>query len=85
MGDAAAQAEQCFANIAAALNEAGAELADIVNLRCYLTRRDAFAGYSAVKNRLFAIDPPCSTTVIVADLLLPDLLMEVEAIAIASR
>lgn len=81
VGDAQAQAEQCFVNLRGALVEAGADLSDVINLRCYLTRRDAFAGYSAVKNKLFASAPPCSTTLIVADLLLPDLLMEIEATA----
>jgi enamine deaminase RidA (YjgF/YER057c/UK114 family) len=34
--DAAAQTRQCFANIAAALGEAGASLADIVRVRYYI-------------------------------------------------
>lgn len=79
--DAERQAEQCFENIRRALVEAGAELGDIVALRCYLTRGDAYNGYAAVKNRLFADHPPCATGVIVQGLLLPDLLMEVEATA----
>jgi 2-iminobutanoate/2-iminopropanoate deaminase len=41
-GDAAAQARQCFANIEAALAEAGASLSDIVTLRCYLTDKSAY-------------------------------------------
>lgn len=83
IGDAAAQARQCFANIEAALTAAGATMGDVVNLRCYLTERNAYGGYAAVKNGLFADNPPCSTTVIVSGLLLPDLLMEVEATACA--
>lgn len=80
-GDAAEQARQCFANIAAALAAAGAMMEHVTNLRCYLTTKSAYAGYAAVKNALFADHPPCSTAVIVAELLLPDLLMEVEATA----
>ncbi len=80
-GDAEAQARQCFDNIAAALAEAGAGLEDVVSLRCYLTDKSAYAGYAAVKNVLFAEHPPASTSLIVTALLLPDLLMEVEAVA----
>lgn len=81
LGDAEAQARQCFANIEAALAEAGASLANVVNLRCYLVGHDSYAGYAAVKGELFQATPPCSSVVIVAGLLLPDLLMEVEAVA----
>lgn len=81
LGDSKAQAEQCFANIAAALQEAGAALSDVINLRCYLVGSDSYAGYGAVKNELFKDNPPCSTAVIISGLLLPDLLMEVEAVA----
>ena len=85
IGDAAAQARQVFANIEAALQAAGAGLGDVVNLRCYLTSKAAYAGYAAVKNGVFADNPPCSTAVIISELLLPDLLMEVEATAFAPR
>jgi 2-iminobutanoate/2-iminopropanoate deaminase len=81
IGDAAAQAEQCFANIEMALKAAGGTLADVVSLRCFLTVKSAYAGYSEIKNALFAGNPPASTTVVVSELLLPDLLMEVEAMA----
>jgi 2-iminobutanoate/2-iminopropanoate deaminase len=81
VGDAAAQARQCFANIEAALAAAGVTLADVVSLRCFLTAKSAYSGYGAVKNALFASNPPASTTVIVSELLLPDLLMEIEATA----
>jgi len=81
VGDAKAQAQACFANIEAALAEAGATLADVASLRCSLTDRAAYAGYAEVKNALFADAPPASTVVIVAGLLMPDLLMEVEAVA----
>lgn len=85
VGDAQAQADQCFANIAAALQSAGAGLEHVINLRCYLTSKAAYGGYAAVKNALFVDNPPASTAVIIAELLLPDLLMEVEAVAYAPQ
>jgi enamine deaminase RidA (YjgF/YER057c/UK114 family) len=85
VGGGAAQARQCFANIEAALTEAGAALTDVVTLRCYLTDIHAYAGYAEAKSAIFTAAPPASTTVIVKALLLPDLLMEVEAIAWVGR
>jgi enamine deaminase RidA (YjgF/YER057c/UK114 family) len=79
--DAEAQAEQCFANLARVLEAAGLGLADVVLLRCYLTRADAYAGYAAVKKRLMGEIRPASTAVVVQALLLPGLLMELEAVA----
>ncbi|WP_378944027.1 RidA family protein [Mesorhizobium sp. ANAO-SY3R2] len=81
VGDPAGQAEQAFRNIEAALAEAGLTLGHVVSLRCYLTSRDAYPAYASVKNRLFADNPPAATAMVVSELLLPDLLVEVEAVA----
>jgi enamine deaminase RidA (YjgF/YER057c/UK114 family) len=81
IGDPAVQARQCFDNITAALAEAGASLRDIVSLRCFLTDKSAYQGYAEVKAMLFQKESPASTTVIINALLIPDLLMEVEAVA----
>ena len=80
-GDATAQARQCFANIEAALAEAGASLEDVVSLRCYLVDKSAYEGYADIKSMLFKDKSPASTTVIISALLIPALLMEVEAVA----
>ena len=79
--DPAAQAEQCFGNILAVLASAGAGPEHVVKLVCYLTERSAYGGYAAVRNRIFAAHPPASSVVIVKELLVPGLLMEVEAVA----
>jgi len=81
VGDPAAQARQCFDNIAAVLAEAGASLEDVVSLRCFLTDKSAYHGYAEVKGMLFQKAAPASTTLIISGLLIPDLLMEVEAVA----
>src|ERR1700722_14753539 len=72
IGDAAAQARQFFANIEAALAEAGASLRDVVSLRCYLVEKSAYEGYAEVKSMLFKDESPASTTVIISALLLSD-------------
>lgn len=81
IGDAERQAEQCFANMAAVLQEAGASLRDIVKLTCYLTEKSAYAGYAAARDRALGDVAPASTVVVVQELLIADLLMEVEAVA----
>ena len=82
VGDAAAQAEQCFKNLAAVLEAGGASLGDVVKLTNYFTSADYFPAYRDVKQRSFPKDPPASTSVVVVALLHPDFMMEVEAVAI---
>ena len=85
IGDAAAQARQCFANIETVLAEAGSSLGDVVSLRCFLVEKSAYEGYADVKNMLFKDKSPASTTVIINALLIPALLMEVEAVAVMGK
>ena len=78
------QADQCFANIAQLLDAAGATPADVVSLRCFLVDADCYAAYADAKRRFLAdvAVPPAGTAVIVAGLLVPGLLMEIEAVAV---
>lgn len=85
IGDAAVQARQCFANIETVLAEAGASLGDVVSLRCFLVEKSAYEGYAEVKSMLFKDKSPASTTVIISALLMPALLMEVEAVAVMGK
>ncbi len=84
VADTRAQARQTFANLADTLERAGSELADVVALRCYLTPDAVFEDYAEVKAGLFPDAGPASTTVVVAALLDPRLLIEVEAVAIVA-
>ncbi|WP_430330955.1 RidA family protein [Rhodococcus sp. ACT016] len=76
------QAEQCFANLEAALCLAGATVSDVVKLVCYLTDASHFGAYSSARARRFGDLAPTGTTVVVAGLLDPAMLMEVEAWAV---
>ena len=77
-----AQADICFANIAAILAEAGMGLADIVRLNAYVTGREHMAGYMASRDRHFADrTPPASTLMIVTGFVRPEFTIEIEAIA----
>jgi 2-iminobutanoate/2-iminopropanoate deaminase len=83
-GDAAAQAEICFANIRAILREAGMAPADLVRLTTYLIDPRDRADYMAVRDRFVGSPPPASTLVAVAALADPRYRIEVEAVAAKS-
>ncbi len=77
------QIEQAFANVAAALEAAGAALADVVKVNAYMVDITQFPVYSEVRNRLFpAPDFPASTVIEVKSLAKPEWLIEIEAIAV---
>ena len=82
-GDSAAQARQCFANLARVLAEAGSSIEDVVKLTAFLTSTEHYAGYAAAKREYLATALPAGTAVIVAGLMDDRLLMEIEAVAIA--
>jgi enamine deaminase RidA (YjgF/YER057c/UK114 family) len=76
------QAEQCLTNVVSALDLAGASVRDVVKLVCYLTDASQFGAYSEARARRFGDLAPAGTTVVVASLLDPAMLMEVEAWAV---
>lgn len=78
---AGAQADLCFANIAAILAEAGLTLSDVVRINAYVTDRAYMGAYMEVRDRLFPNDPPASTLMIVGGFTRPEFKVEVEAIA----
>jgi enamine deaminase RidA (YjgF/YER057c/UK114 family) len=74
------QAEQCFRNIAGVLEQAGVSFADVVRITYLVTRREDFEPIWPVLQRcLGEVRPAC--TVIVAQLLDPRMLIEVEVTA----
>ena len=76
-----AQAELCFANIAAVLAEAGMTFADLVRINAYVAAREHMKGYMAVRDRLVGTPPPASTLMIVSGFTRPEFLVEIEAVA----
>ncbi len=81
-GDMKAQTRQAFENIKTVLERAGSGLKDIVKINTYITDRSKFMDMIAARSEVFGNDPPASTAVVVQALAFPELLVEVEAIAI---
>ncbi|MGE0499344.1 MAG: RidA family protein [Rhizobiaceae bacterium] len=79
--DAGAQAELCFANIAAILGEAGLGLSNVVRINAYVTDRAHMKGYMAVRDQLFADPAPASTLMVVSGFTREEFKVEVEVIA----
>lgn len=84
-GDPTAQARQVFENLRGCLAAAGAGCTDVIRLNYYLTDIAHAPAVLAVRDEFF--DPahlPASTVVQVVALYRPDLLMEIDALAIVS-
>jgi enamine deaminase RidA (YjgF/YER057c/UK114 family) len=81
--DVRAQADLCFANIAAILAEAGMTLADIVRLNAYVTDRANMKGYMESRDAHVGTPPPASTLMIVSGFTLPAFKVEIEVLAAA--
>ena len=84
VGDMAAQTEQVFRNLQAALAAAGATFADVVKMTTYVTDMGQAAVIRAVRARYFGETLPASTLVGVTAVAHPDLMVEIEVIAAIS-
>ena len=82
LGDAAAQTRQIIANLASALERAGARLEDVVRTRIFVTDIRHWEAVGRVHGEAFGAIRPACTMVEVAKLISPDILVEIEADAI---
>ena len=83
--DAYGQARRCLEIVLAALAEAGAGPEDVVRTRMYLTRADDIDDVGRAHGEVFGDVRPATTGVVVAALLDPRWLVEIEADAIIRR
>jgi 2-aminomuconate deaminase len=80
--DIRAQTRAVLENIRDILAAAGAGLGDVVELSTYLVNMDDFGGYNEVYGEFFSHLGPARTTVAVAALPHPQLLIEIKAVAL---
>lgn len=82
VGDIKAQTRKALENIATVLKAAGADLSDVIKITSYLTNIDDFQEMLKARAEAFGGDPPASTAIVVKSLAFPEMLIEIEAIAI---
>jgi enamine deaminase RidA (YjgF/YER057c/UK114 family) len=80
--DPGAQARRCFEVVRTALDELGAQLADVVRTRMFVTSADYADAVGRVHGELFRDVRPAATMVVVAGLLDPRWKFEVEVEAV---
>jgi enamine deaminase RidA (YjgF/YER057c/UK114 family) len=82
--DSAVQARRCWEIVVAALEELDASVSDVVRTRQYVVSADVAEAVGAVHGEVFGDVRPASTMVVVAGLLDPRWVVEVEADAVVS-
>ena len=82
--DSYGQARRCLEIVVAALAEVGARPEHVVRTRLYLTSEDHFEGAGRAHGEVFGDVRPATAAVVVAALIDPRWLVEIEADAIVS-
>ena len=88
--DVVSQTKQALDNVRAVVEAAGCTMGDVVRLQTFLTRSEDIAGFMRARGEVFptyfpdGIYPP-NTLLVVRRLVRPELLVEVEAMAIRTR
>jgi enamine deaminase RidA (YjgF/YER057c/UK114 family) len=79
--DVVRQAEVVYERLGRVLAEAGCSFADVVSTREFITTTEGYRETAAIRRRHFSEPYPAATGVIVAGLLRPGVVFELEAVA----
>jgi aminoacrylate peracid reductase len=80
-GDVVHQANVIYERLGQVLRQAGCEFADVVATREFVTTTERYRETAEIRRRYFSEPFPAATGVIVAGLLRPGVVIEIEAIA----
>ena len=75
------QCRQMYENMRQVLSSAGSSLEDVVSTTTYLVKASDYQALNEIRAQYFKNDAPASAVVVVKELVRPDLLVEVEAVA----
>ncbi len=80
VGDCEAQTRHVMSRIQTIAAAAGSSMADAVKITTFITDISDYPAFSRVRSETFPNNPPASSTVVVAGLVRPEFLVEVEAV-----
>jgi enamine deaminase RidA (YjgF/YER057c/UK114 family) len=83
-GDFDAQVRQTFRNIEKTLVEAGAGLADIVTMTVFLIDARYTTRMTELRTEIFGKDFPASAAITVAGFAQPEMMLEIQAVAVTA-
>ena len=88
--DVVSQTKQALDNVRAVVEAAGCTMSDVVRLQTFLTRSEDIAGFMKARGEVFPTyfpdgTYPPNTLLVVSRLVRPELLVEVEAMAVRAR
>ncbi len=84
-GDIVAQTRQIFANMTRILSKAGGTLRDIVWLQFFVTDISQRTRITPLRRELFGEHRPSATLVEIGKLAIPEMLIEIDALAVLER
>jgi reactive intermediate/imine deaminase len=82
--DFAAQTRQVFENLRLALAAANATFADLAKITVFMTDVSQLATFREIRGSYFGSHAPASSLVQVVQLFMPDVMIEIEAIAVVA-
>ena len=85
VGDPYRQTQQALANVESALQEAGASIDDVVRTRLFVVDMDRWKEIGRAHGELFGDVQPATSMVEVSRLIDPEMLVEIEAVAMVDR
>lgn len=77
------QTRLAFANMRAVLQSAGMDFGNVVKTTIFMTNPDDYAEYAKTRSSILGEVKPASTLVFIKQLVKPELLVEIEAVAVA--
>ena len=84
LGDFDGQVREVFARLGRTLEEAGANLADMVTMTVFITDARFGDRFTELRREIFGADFPASALITCAGLARPGLLVEVQGVAVAA-